>query len=795
MKNKVITAVLALLLLLFLGGSLFYILVPFLADTYLLPRVVRSLPFDEKKVSLSRITPWRMQGTLAFAHQGQENFSIASVEANYSPTSLINGRIFSVTIDSALLHIDKAGNNLSLPGLPQFPSDTGAPKYAEVPVLPLAVEKIELKNSMIVVHEDDQTIQLVVNGVVLPRYEQSSTFVHQLKALTMNFSTAGAIDLEGSIIAQQEENGHRVSLELKMMDIGRQFAHLDIQQKERATGQLFVRGNMWTEGLQSIAGYDIIAELRDFSFKKGELILQNETHEVPVTLRLHGDMLQADYEVAGLELLQPEQCSLRLNGQYTLAEKEVHGNIYLLPARTKAAVDVNFHGSLGEKSVINYLIKGEQFALASGINAAPFTAKGAVQLESGAIAMKLEAKLPQITDTKNDITLADISLELPFNHPPLAQGIIIPGNIVIGEIRYKGEPSATLKGSMSIGMNQAQLSAQITSPFFENFKLTCSGEATAPNDFNLQCSFPDFSIDSAHFPKYISLPEDLQIAGIIGGEMRFAVTSGVSEGDARITSKGVNISFNDFNLTGLSGSVLFPRLPDIISSPSQLFTIDQIRMGKIVMSDAKVALRIDEKNVVFIEKARLNWCGGLVEAGAVKLFEGMEKIETTLYCDRLHYTDLLSQFGIGDAEGGGSLNGRLPVIISGDGIEFDNGFLFSTPGNSGIVRFKNTQKLRQGMTGMGRTVYLDYSMDALENFSYNWTKLTFNTEGEELLLQLQLDGKPAEPLPYGYQEGQIARSSEGGGIQHPIRLDVNFRLPMRELFRYGKSIQSFMENM
>jgi len=184
-----------------------------------------------------------------------------------------------------------------------------------------------------------------------------------------------------------------------------------------------------------------------------------------------------------------------------------------------------------------------------------------------------------------------------------------------------------------------------------------------------------------------------------------------------------------------------------------------------------------------------------VEAGAIKLFENMEKIETTLYCDRLHYTDLLSQFGIGDAEGGGSLNGRLPLIISREGIEFDNGFLFSTPGNSGIVRFKNTQKLRQGMAGMGKTVYLDYSMDALENFSYNWTKLTFNTEGEELLLQLQLDGKPAEPLPYGYQEGQIARSGEGGGIQHPIRLDVNFRLPMREMFRYGKSIQSFMENM
>jgi hypothetical protein len=506
-------------------------------------------------------------------------------------------------------------------------------------------------------------------------------------------------------------------------------------------------------------------------------------------------MEHADYEVAGLELVQPEQSSLRLNGRYVFPAREVSGSMHLLPARTKAAVEVAFDGNLGEQSEINYLVKGEQIELANGIFAAPFTAKGEVKLESGAVAVKLEAELPEIADTKNDISLAGITLELPFNYPPLAPGLTVPGNVFINEIGFKGEHSASLKGSLSLGLDQTQFSAQITSPFLENFRLTCSGEATAPLDLGLQCSFPKFSIVSGKFPQYLALPKDLEVAGLVGGELRFGLSAGVVQGDARISAQDVSISYNDFNLIGLSGSFYFPRLPEMTSSPSQLFTIEQIRMGKIAMSDAKLNLRIDEKNTVFIEKARLNWCGGVVEAGAVKLFAGMEKIETTLYCDRLQYTDLLGQFGVGDAEGGGSLNGRLPVIISRDGIDFDNGFLFSTPGNSGIVRFKNTQKLRQGMAGMGRTVYLDYSMDALENFSYNWTKLTFNTVGEELLLQLQLDGKPAEPLPYGYQEGQIARSSEGGGIQHPIRLDVNFRLPMRELFRYGKNIQSFMENM
>jgi hypothetical protein len=795
MKNKVTTAVLALLLLLFLGVSLMYIVIPFLTDTYILPRVVRNLPFDEKRLSLSTITPWKLHGTLAFAHHGRDTFSIASIGANYSPTSLLNGRIFSVTLDSALLHLDKTGNSLSLSGMPDVAFGSGDQKGAKMPALPFAVEKIALKNAIVVVHDNEHAMQLMVNGLVVPTYEKTSTFSHLLQALTMDFKTGGVLDLLGAISVQPQEKGHLATLELKMRDIGQPFYYVDNLHIVPPAGRLSMQGNVLIEEMRHITKFDIKAELADFNWQQKELKLQNDTPEVPVTLNMDGDMEHAKYELTGLALVQPEQCSLGLKGQYSFAEKEVNGDVSLLPARTKAVVGVHFNGILREKPQIHYQVMGEQFKLANGISLAPFSAKGALHLQDGTVVGSLEAKLPRITDMQNDITLAGVSVQLPIAYPAQEAKKAIPGELSIDEIRYKEEYSAKLKGSLSLAADHIQWSSLITSPFSEKFKLTCSGEASTSQNYRLQCSFPEFSIDSNTFPKYFSLPKDLKLGGTVDGEMDIALSEGVVKGDARLSTKGMNLSYNDLTLSGITGSLVFPHLPDIMSSPSQLFTIKQISMGKIAMADARVSLRIDDGNVVFIEKARLNWCGGIVEAGAVKISESMEKIETTLYCDRLRYTDLLSQFGIGDAEGGGSLNGRLPVIISREGIEFDNGFLFSTPGNSGIVRFKNTQKLRQGVAGMGRTVYLDYSMDALENFSYNWTKLTFNTEGEELLLQLQLDGKPADPLPYGYKGGQIVRFSEGGGIQHPIRLDVNFRLPMREMFRYGKSIQSFMENM
>jgi len=58
---------------------------------------------------------------------------------------------------------------------------------------------------------------------------------------------------------------------------------------------------------------------------------------------------------------------------------------------------------------------------------------------------------------------------------------------------------------------------------------------------------------------------------------------------------------------------------------------------------------------------------------------------------------------------------------------------------------------------------------------------------------MQIDGKPTTPLPFGYRSGQLVRTSDGTGIQHPIRLDVNFHLPFAQMFKYGQSFQKMMK--
>ena len=59
-------------------------------------------------------------------------------------------------------------------------------------------------------------------------------------------------------------------------------------------------------------------------------------------------------------------------------------------------------------------------------------------------------------------------------------------------------------------------------------------------------------------------------------------------------------------------------------------------------------------------------------------------------------------------------------------------------------------------------------------------------------MTLELDGKPRSALPFSFKNGMIVESAQGEGLQYPIRLDVNFRLPLAELFQLGQTINSIM---
>jgi hypothetical protein len=91
-------------------------------------------------------------------------------------------------------------------------------------------------------------------------------------------------------------------------------------------------------------------------------------------------------------------------------------------------------------------------------------------------------------------------------------------------------------------------------------------------------------------------------------------------------------------------------------------------------------------------------------------------------------------------------------------------------------------------TNTPQYMQMELAREALKDYDYSWAKLNLTTEGEDFLLRLQFDGKPANTLPFVYKKeigGFVKVEAGGQGSRFQgIRLDVNFRMPLNKLMQY-----------
>lgn len=270
---------------------------------------------------------------------------------------------------------------------------------------------------------------------------------------------------------------------------------------------------------------------------------------------------------------------------------------------------------------------------------------------------------------------------------------------------------------------------------------------------------------------------------------------------------GMHLDINDgkivvpdtpFSAKGINTSVAFNDLLVLETVPGQVLTIDSIEMDKVKIQTAKMRFSIEDGRSWLVENIRFNWCNGLVSTESIRIPQRNNAYFLTLYCDRLEMTKLLKQMGAFDAEGSGTLNGRIPMVYSDGNISFDNGFLFSTPGSGGKVMIKNSNRIIAGIPmGNPQFAQLDLAQEALKDFDYQWAKLVFNTFEDTLDVKMELNGKPSNVLPFAYKKelGGFARvdASNPGSRFQGIKLDVNLKLPFNDVMKFGNRIKSILK--
>jgi hypothetical protein len=283
----------------------------------------------------------------------------------------------------------------------------------------------------------------------------------------------------------------------------------------------------------------------------------------------------------------------------------------------------------------------------------------------------------------------------------------------------------------------------------------------------------------------------MTISGRVSARGQASVSPADIRGDFDLVLQdgGLRMEQKQIVVEGIHTRLHFPDLPRIRSEAALPLQFERAAMGTIVVDGGSFDYQVESEKTLFIEKGRLYWCGGKLDAQSLRITADKQAYQVSLYCQRLALSQLLEQLGMVNAKGTGTVNGRIPILYSNGRFRFDDGFLFSTPGEAGQIQITGTDVLTRGIPpGTPQMAQVELAREALKDYVYEWAKLGLVSEGEDFIMRLQFDGKPVNPLPFVYSKeiGSFVRVEAGaqGSVFQGIALDVNLRLPLNQLLQY-----------
>ena len=404
------------------------------------------------------------------------------------------------------------------------------------------------------------------------------------------------------------------------------------------------------------------------------------------------------------------------------------------------------------------------------------------------------------------LTLADmdgrvegISGVIPLIWPPERHPK--KGRISIASLRYKRFNLGRIQGQIQQTATGFDVNGRLVGDLLPHTSLKFEGRsrifhtkrpaASIKFDLSRPSGAPDFELSDYH-----PAAQGIKVNGKILLSAKFLMEDSQFSGSiqSQLINGQVGKAENQFSIEGIQVSLSIPGLPEVRSAPGQQLRFSKLSFGDLTAENGSIDFQIESLRSFLIEKAHFEWSGGKVDTQAIRISQGIEDYHIIFYCDRLNLARVLGQFGAAAAEGNGTVSGRIPVRYTNGKLSFDDGFLFSTPGAGGKIHLTGTEILTAGIPPeTPQFAQMDLAREALKDYDYSWAKLSLNSEKENLLLQMQMDGKPAKTLPFVYRKDigsfiRVEADSEGSHFQG-IRLDVNFRLPLNKLMQYKDLIK------
>ncbi len=409
------------------------------------------------------------------------------------------------------------------------------------------------------------------------------------------------------------------------------------------------------------------------------------------------------------------------------------------------------------------------------------------------LAGELQCENAHIVLPARNFTMEQAALYLPFQWPAVNPAA---GRLNAESVRWQGFHPGRINATIRQTGSAVALHGELRNLIVEGMGWTFNAEAGASPEGargNLDAVLDPWSpaapLDLGFLAPSLS---GLTAEGRLGCHAALALEAGGIQSNALVRLAGASLEApaRNIHVDGIDAELRLVDLIGVRSAPGQVVHVGRADFGNLQLSDAQLQFQVEGPSQILLEKGGFGWCGGRIYAEAMRFSPADGDYDLTLFCDRLYLVQVLHQLGGLAAEGEGTVNGRIPLNYRQGKLRFKDGFLYSTPGVGGKIRLEGMERLTGGIAPQTlEYAQLALASEALKNYDYTWAKVGIDSQGDQLALRLQFDGKPAQPLPFVYHQelGRFMRveaDSPGSRFQG-ITLDVKLGLPLDEIIQYG----------
>ncbi len=816
------------------AGIYFYL--PNLLENRLLPHLARSLGLTPEQVRVQRIGLTATDlGPMRFSAGGRPVLSAGSIHLRYSPRSMLQGRIDGLTIMDLSIELGFSDNGFRVVGIPQpFGAPDGqrtGPQPAQTwprrleALLPLSLKSIVLQNAQVMMVRDNRTLAIPLSAEIdasgLRQGRLDGTF--RLRPFDSRIKFKARMDTRKNTalleLTQFQADLGKFGAYLAAPAGMRLAARIDAQGKAECRLAPFelnslnisaALGGMWIErpGIQ-LTVQPVRLDLAARRNAAGPLEFQlsakppEGTQPPPVGVK-YGSMQMAvdlaQVEMDGTYQDRSASIGLRMHApgiRFDGPGNRMSGRQFKLTA--DAAVD--FSGPQAH-------ISGQTHAEMAEVAAQKDSLQMRIALLSAAacwihspgshvkINGDLQVSRAAVADSRRSWKANGVNARVPISWPLTMDAP--PGDATVASLQWHQHQLGGIQGTLQQRAGGFSMTAEHTSQLFPGLIVFMNGRLE-PGGGSLDWRVPAYrtggDIDLGRFfPKAAGydINGQLKAKGRLvfkGSSARGRAEAGLDDGHLRHAGSGLN-------LNGIRAGVQFKNIFKMETDPGQFILIRDLQMGTIRGSDLNVAFQIKGPDTIRIEGADMAWCDGTIRTAGIDLQEPDDTIEAVVIGKDLNPVMVMQQLGVAQGKGQGTVSGKIPFTWRKGRLRFDNGRLASPPGQSGTIqleRLGGSEYLYSGLPeGTPQRTQLDIALEALKDYTYERLELRLESDREELLLRLRLNGRPNRLLPFEYdsQAGKFSRATGQGQAEFKgIDIDLNFRSPIDELLRYRELLK------